>query len=369
MIIDNCKDVTILSIETSLDDTCAAVTRGLCILSNVVSTQTSYHAGWGGTVPDIAKRLHREWLPKVVDLALRQAGINPVNCKLRNENCIDALAVTIGPGLAPSLEQGITYVQKLCAMSHLPIIAVNHMEGHLLSSFVQTKTGTRGLANPVYPALGFIISGGHTQLVLMKKIGDYELLGETLDDAAGEAYDKVARMLMLGYPGGPILAEMAKAGKPIYHLPEPMTMRKDLNFSFSGLKTAARQYLEKNKPELTKVFIQDFAASFQSAVFKHLMTRFRRAIDLYSPKMVLLGGGVVSNVALRDLTRSVAKEYGLPTYLPYTKKLITDNAAMIGVVASYKFARGEFTNPLSLDRLPNLNFDKLNTTLSPLVKI
>ncbi|MFZ2200051.1 MAG: tRNA (adenosine(37)-N6)-threonylcarbamoyltransferase complex transferase subunit TsaD [Microgenomates group bacterium] len=340
------KEPTILSIETSLDDTCAAVTCGTHVLSNVVSSQTKYHAEWGGTVPDIAKRLHQEWLPKVVDLALRKAGSPKLDC----------LAITIGPGLAPSLEQGITHCRELATKMKLPVIAVNHMEGHLLSSFAQTKTGTRGLPNPLYPALGFIISGGHTELVLMKSIGEYELLGETLDDAAGEAYDKVARMLMLGYPGGPILAEMAKSGKPIYHLPEPMTTRKDLNFSFSGLKTASRQFLEREHPDLTKEFIQDFAASFQKAVFKHLMTRFRRAIDLYSPRMILLGGGVVSNVDLRRLTRSVAREYNLPVYFPSNKKLITDNAAMIGVVASFKFARKEFSDPSSLDRLPNLNF-------------
>ncbi len=346
-------DPVILSIETSLDDTCVAVTIGSRVISNVVSSQTSYHADWGGTVPDIAKRLHQEWLPKVVDLALRKAG-SPK---------LDALAVTIGPGLAPSLEQGITYCRELSVKWSLPIIAVNDMEGHLLSSFAQTKTGTRGLPNSQYPALGFLISGGHTELVLMKEVGVYELLGETLDDAAGEAYDKVARMLMLGYPGGPILAEMAKSGTPKYHLPEPMTMRKDLNFSFSGLKTAARQFLAKVEPELSKEFIQDFSASFQSAVFKHLMTRFHRAIDLYSPKMILLGGGVVSNISLRTLARSTAKSYGLPTHIPYSKKLITDNAAMIGVVASYKFARGEFTNHSSLDRLPNLNFAKSSQPL------
>jgi N6-L-threonylcarbamoyladenine synthase len=342
------KEPIILSIETSLDDTCAAVTCGRRVLSSVVSSQTSYHADWGGTVPDIARRLHHEWLPKVVDRALRQSGAPH----------LDALAVTIGPGLAPSLEQGIEYCQLLATKYQLPIIAVNHLEGHLLSSFAQTKTGTKGLPNPEYPALGFIISGGHTELVLMNGIGDYRLLGETLDDAAGEAYDKVARMLMLGYPGGPILAEMAKVGKPVINFPEPMTTRKDLNFSFSGLKTAARQYLECKEPELTKEFIENFAASFQSAVFKHLMTRFRRAIDLFSPHMVLLGGGVVSNIALRDLTRSVAHEYGLPTYIPYTKKLITDNAAMIGVSASFQFARGQFTDISKLDRLPNLNFPK-----------
>ena len=345
------REPIILSIETSLDDTCAAVTRGLRVISNVVSTQTSYHADWGGTVPDIAKRLHQEWLPKVVDLALRRAG-NPK---------LDAIAVTRGPGLAPSLEQGIAYAKVLANKHNIPLIAVNHMEGHLLSAFAQTKNGTRGLTSPLYPALGFLISGGHTELVLMKDIGDYHLLGVTLDDAAGEAYDKVARLLMLGYPGGPILAEMAKSGTPTIRLPEPMTTRPDLNFSFSGLKTAARQYLEREKPELTKEFIQDFAASFQSAVFKHLMKRLRRAIDLCSPQMLLLGGGVVSNTELRETTRNLAKEYDLRVHYPYTKKLITDNAAMIGIAAYYQYLRNDFIDPNSLDRLPNLNFAKAST--------
>ena len=337
---------TILTIETSLDDTCAAVTRGYRILSNIVSSQTRYHADWGGTVPDIAKRLHHEWLPRVVDTCIRKAG-SPK---------LDAIAVTRGPGLAPSLEQGISYAKELATKWNLPMIAVNHMEGHLLSSFAETRTGTKGLKTPEFPALGFLISGGHTELVLMKDIGDYQLLGETLDDAAGEAYDKVARMLGLGYPGGPILAEMARLGTPKYRLPEPMTHRKDLNFSFSGLKTKARYFLEETKPELTKEFIADFAASFQDAVFRHLMKRFRRAIDLYSPRMILLGGGVVSNLELRTLTRSVAKEYGIPTFIPYTRQLFTDNAAMIGVAAYNQYLRGDFIDPDNLDRLPNLNF-------------
>lgn len=345
------QDPTILSIETSLDDTCAAVTHGLSVISNVVSSQTSYHADWGGTVPDIAKRLHKEWLPKVVSLALHKAG-NPK---------LDAIAVTRGPGLAPSLEQGISYAKELASNLSLPLMGVNHMEGHLLSSFAETKNGTRGLSSPLYPALGFLISGGHTELVLMRGIGEYELLGETLDDAAGEAYDKVARMLMLGYPGGPILAEMAKFGKPVINFPEPMTNRPDLNFSFSGLKTAARQYLEREKPELTKEYIQDFAASFQSAVFKHLIKRLRRAIDLYTPQMLLLGGGVVSNTSLRSAVRNLAKEYDLSTYYPKNKKLITDNAAMIGIAAYYQYLRKDFIDPTTLDRLPNLNFDKHGT--------
>lgn len=351
------QEPTILSIETSLDDTCAAVTRGLRVISNVVSSQTSYHADWGGTVPDIAKRLHQEWLPKVVDRALRQSGLN---LRPARSGGVNAIAVTIGPGLAPSLEQGIAYSQVLSTKYQVPLIAVNHMEGHLLAPFAQTSTGTRGVTNPQYPALGFLISGGHTELVLMHEIGHYELLGETLDDAAGEAYDKVARMLQLGYPGGPILAKMAKAGTPRYSLPEPMTGRQDLNFSFSGLKTQARYFLEKEKPDLTKIFIQDFAASFESAVLKHLLRRLNRAIELHSPHMLLLGGGVVSNVTLRTACRKLAREYGLPTHIPYSKKLITDNAGMIGIAAYYQYLRGDFADPNKLDRLPNLNFPKLS---------
>ncbi len=361
------KEPTILSIETSLDDTCAAVTRGTRVISSVVSSQTRYHAEWGGTVPDIARRLHHEWLPKVVDLAMRKAGFKFENCKLKNENCVTAIAVTVGPGLAPSLEQGIAYAKELAEKWSLPLIAANHMEGHLLSSFAtpNTKITRSRTRYATYPALGFLISGGHTELVLMRGIGDYELIGETLDDAAGEAYDKVGRMLQLGYPGGPIVAELAKVGTPKYHLPEPMTTRKDLNFSFSGLKTQVRYFLEREKPELTKEFVADFAASFQVAVFKHLMKRFRRAIDLYSPEMILLGGGVVSNVALRTLTRAVAKECGIPTFIPYTKKLFTDNAAMIGVAAYHQYLRGDFANPATIDRLPNLNFPKASVQPSP----
>lgn len=351
------KNPTILAIETSLDDTCAAVTSGLRVISNVVSSQTSYHADWGGTVPDIAKRLHQEWLPKVVDRALRQAGIDPETLENRNTGIrVNAVAVTYGPGLAPSLEQGIEYSKQYAVSHKLPLIAVNHMEGHLLAPFARRSRGEGGSFVPKYPALGFLISGGHTQLVLMHEIGKYELLGETLDDAAGEAYDKVARMLQLGYPGGPILAEMAKSGTPHYPLPEPMTARADLDFSFSGLKTQARYFLEKEKPALTKEFIQDFAASFEAAVLKHLLRRLKRAIELHSPQMLLLGGGVVSNIALRTACRKLAREYGLPTHIPYSKKLITDNAAMIGIAAYYQYLRNDFADPNKLDRLPNLNF-------------
>lgn len=349
------KNPLILSIETSLDDTCAAVTSGRRVISNIISSQVAHHEEFGGTVPDIAKRLHQEWLTPVVNKAISTAKIkNP-------EKEIDAIAVTQGPGLAPSLEQGIVKAKELAINWKLPLISVNHLEGHLLSSFALNSKGNGPLSNHKlnFPALGFIISGGHTELVLIKNVNNYQLLGQTLDDAAGEAYDKVARMLKLGYPGGPILSELALHGSPIYDLPLPMTQRKDLNFSFSGLKTAARYYLERNNPKLTQKFISDFSASFQHSVIYHLSQRFERAILKYNPLSILLGGGVVSNISIRKSAHKIANNYGIPVYIPYSKKLFTDNAAMIGIVANYKYKRKEFVDDLNnLDRLPNLNFKK-----------
>jgi N6-L-threonylcarbamoyladenine synthase len=218
------NDDRILAIETSLDDTCAAVTQGERVLSNVVASQVTFHAEWGGTVPHIAKRKHVEWIDRVISEAMKKARVDS----------IDAIAVTQGPGLAPCLEVGITKAKELSGLWKKPLIAVNHLEGHLLSSFAKNSKGTYGIPSPAFPALGFIISGGHTELVLMKDFGEYELLGETLDDAAGEAYDKVARMLNLGYPGGPILAEMAKEGKAIYHCPSRCGREKICILVFRG---------------------------------------------------------------------------------------------------------------------------------------
>jgi N6-L-threonylcarbamoyladenine synthase len=279
---------------------------------------------------------------------------------------VDAVAVTQGPGLAPCLEVGITKAKELALAWKKPLIAVNHLEGHLLSSFAKNSKGTYGITSPTFPAMGFIISGGHTELVLMHGIGEYTLLGQTLDDAAGEAYDKVARMLNLGYPGGPILAEMAKEGKPIYRLPEPMRDRKDLHFSFSGLKTAAKNKLKELRVmdprsesgmTLTRQFIADFAASFEKAVLTMLERRLKRAIEQHNPKMILLGGGVVSNTEIRKMARKTATSYGLKVFSPYSSRLYTDNAGMIGLVAYHKALRGELVEELDvLERKPNLNF-------------
>jgi N6-L-threonylcarbamoyladenine synthase len=236
------------------------------------------------------------------------------------------------------------------------------MEGHLLSSFAKNSKGKGPFSKtkPQFPILGLLVSGGHTQLVLAKKIGKYKLLGQTLDDAAGEAFDKVAKMLGLGYPGGPVLSEFAKKGKPIYNLPVPMKDSNDLNFSFSGLKTACLYKLEelkKKKKRFDKQFYYDFSASFEKSATDSLQIKLGRAIEKFKPKQVILGGGVINNLTLRKKARQTCKKYGLKLFIPYSKKLFSDNAAMIGVCAWYQAKRGDFVKNIdSLDRLPNLCF-------------
>jgi N6-L-threonylcarbamoyladenine synthase len=323
----------------------------------MVASQVEYHAEWGGTVPDIARRKHQEWLEPVIHKALLRAGINPKQA----DTSIQAVAVTYGPGLAPSLEVGLDHAKAWAKRMRVPLIPVNHLEAHLLSGLVLNRNGN-GVDEQVisWPALGFVISGGHTELVLMRSIGDYVLLGETLDDAAGEAYDKVARMLQLGYPGGPILAEMAKVGTPRFTLPIPMLDRKDLHFSFSGLKTAAKNALAKLEYEKKdQRFIADFAASFEHSVKEHLMRRLKRAIELHQPKTLFLGGGVVSNVFLRQEARKVAKKYGVGVLIPTSQRLFTDNAGMIGVAGYYIWTQKRvMPNAFEVQRQPNLQFPK-----------
>lgn len=342
------KNYLILAIDTSCDETSVAVTCDDRVLSNVVSSQVKFHQKYGGVVPYLAKRMHKELLGPAVNQALKNAR--------KNFSKIDALAVTIGPGLAPTLEVGIDYAKKLKTKGQR-LIAVNHMEAHLLSSFAKNSKG-KGEFVPKFPILGLLVSGGHTQLVLMKDFGKYKLLGETLDDAAGEAFDKVAKMLNLGYPGGPIISELAKAGQPRYELPIPMIGSKDLNFSFSGLKTACLYFLQKiPESKKTRAFIQDFAASFERTVSQALGIKLKKAIEKYQPNQIVLGGGVINNLAIRKESRRIAGRFGLKVYLPYTKKLLTDNAAMVGVCAWYQAKRNDFVKNISqLDRQPNLNF-------------
>src|SRR3989338_8488821 len=344
----------ILAIDTSCDETCAAVTQGRKVLSNVVASQINIHQKYGGAVPHLAKRAHQA----KIEFVVKEATTRSLLADRQGDSSLDAIAVTVGPGLAPALEVGIDYAKKLALKWHKPLIAINHMEGHLLSSLAQPNTpGCRNI--PPRGGIGLLVSGGHTQLILVKKIGQYQLLGETLDDAAGEALDKLAKMLKLGYPGGPIIEALAKNGNPdSIKLPIPMQYSKNLNFSFSGLKTAAL-YLISPRGERSfhpgVEFIYDMCAGFQKAIAVSLTTKLKKAIDQYQPKALLLGGGVFANLYLRRQVRSAAKP--LPVFIPYSKKLFTDNAAMIAIAAYYKFLKKDFVKDIDrLDRQPNLNF-------------
>jgi len=337
---------TILAIDTSCDETSAAVTVNDWVMSNIVASQIKYHQKYGGVMPTVAKRMHQKMIAPTVKKALKQARKNWLQ--------IDAVAVTVGPGLAPALEIGLAYAKKLVQKHNKPLIGVNHMESHLLSFLAKNSRG-HGNPNPQFPLLGLLVSGGHSQLVLMQDFGDYQLLGETLDDAAGEAFDKVAKMLDLGYPGGPIISQLAKKGQPKYTLPIPMQHSTDLNFSFSGLKTACLYKIQKLK--LNKKVIEDFSASFEKAAVTALMVKLKKAIEEHQPKQIVLGGGVINNLTLRREARRVARQFGLKVFIAYNQKLFTDNAAMIGVCAWHQAQRGDFIKDINqLDRQPNLNF-------------
>jgi N6-L-threonylcarbamoyladenine synthase len=346
------KPPLILAIDTSCDETAAAISQDRRILSNVIASQINIHKKWGGVVPHLAKRAHQQKIDPVIKQALQRAQLKPLQ--------LSAVAVTLGPGLAPALEIGLGKAKQLAQELKKPLIAVNHMEGHLLSSFALNQKGNGPLktySKQTFPFLGLLVSGGHTQLVLVKTIGRYRLLGETLDDAAGEALDKLAKMLQLGYPGGPIIEDLARKGDPnAIPLPIPMQYSKDLNLSFSGLKTAAMYIIKKKK--LTKQFTYDMAASFQQAISLSLTAKLTKAIIQHQPKTILLGGGVISNLYIRSQIRQAVKPFNLPLHLPYSNKLLTDNAAMIAVPAYFKYLKQDFVKDIDkLDRQPGLNFD------------
>jgi N6-L-threonylcarbamoyladenine synthase len=353
----------ILAIETSCDETSAAVSKDDWILSNVVSSQVNLHQKWGGVVPDIARRAHKKRIDSVIKEALKRAQ--------RDIEDIDYIAATFGPGLAIALEVGLSKAQMLARSHNNPFIAVNHMEGHLLSSLAKNSKGNnpRGPKNDIFPLIGLLVSGGHTQLVLVKEIGDYELLGETLDDAAGEAFDKVAKMLDLGYPGGPVISEFAKKGTTgRFDLPVPMKNSKDLNFSYSGLKTAClykiRDFKEAHPNIPPKDWVYDFCSDFQDSVIKSITIKLEQAVKKHDIKSVLMGGGVISNVALRRGIRKSMRNFDIKVYQPHKEKLFTDNAGMIAIAAYYTLQNEKTnfiinTDKYTVDRKPTAS---INTT-------
>jgi N6-L-threonylcarbamoyladenine synthase len=317
----------ILSIETSCDDTGVAILKTekkkLRVLSNVISSQVKLHAKYGGVYPSLAKREHQKNLPAVFKKALKEAG-SPK---------IDAIAVTIGPGLEPCLWTGVNFAKDLAEKMKLQIIPINHIEGHILTNFINKTVA--------FPAMCLVVSGGHTQIILMSGFGKYEILGETRDDAAGECFDKTARILGLGYPGGPIVADeaaKAKSRKFKINLPRPMMKQNNYDFSFSGLKTAVL-YDSKNrskKESQSKEYIQEMCAEIQNTVIDVLISKTLKAARDFKVKTLILAGGVSANEELRERFKKElkTKNYRLNFMAP-EKNLCTDNAVMVAVAASF----------------------------------
>ncbi len=314
----------ILGMDTSCDDTAAAVVRdGIEIISDVVSNQNEIHEKYGGIVPELASRRHVEMITPVVNEALANAKVDIKE--------IDAIAVTHGPGLIGSLLVGVCFAKSLSYVHKIPIVAVNHLEGHICSYFLES--------NPEFPFLALVVSGGHTSIYKVKGFGSYSEIGRTRDDAAGEAYDKVAKLLGFGYPGGPVIDELASKGNP-QSIQFPRSFLKDsYDFSFSGLKTAVLHYVRKN-PEARK---EDIAAGFQAAVIDVLVGRSIEVAKKYGISRITLSGGVAANKGLRNNMVENALKEGIGVFLP-SNSLCTDNAAMIASAGYYHFLNNKFAS-------------------------
>ncbi len=324
----------VLGIETSCDETAAAVVEdGVKILSNQIASQVEIHARYGGIVPEVASRQHILAIIPILKQAMTEAGVNWSD--------LDGIAVTVGPGLAGSLLVGVNVAKSIAIAHGIPFTGVNHLEGHIYANWLTESTSNEA---PVFPLLSLIVSGGHSDLVLMKGHGYYTLLGRTRDDAAGEAFDKAARILGLGYPGGPVIQRAAESGTPSLLLPRAW-LKGTNDFSFSGIKTALLRMVEGNKI-LNKA---DAAASFQEAVIEVLVTKTIAAAREYKVKQILLAGGVAANQRLRQ---QLVKESPLPVLIP-DLKLCTDNAAMIAACGYFRFRAGKVEG-LDLDVVPNL---------------
>ncbi|MDR5694342.1 MAG: tRNA (adenosine(37)-N6)-threonylcarbamoyltransferase complex transferase subunit TsaD [Armatimonadota bacterium] len=316
----------VLGIETSCDETAAAVVEdGRIIRSNVVASQVDLHARFGGVVPELASRKHMERIFPVLDEALEQARVSYRE--------LQGVAVTIGPGLMGALTVGVAAAKALAFSRGLPLVGVNHLLGHIYANFLEH-------GEIPLPALALVVSGAHSDLILMKEHASYQILGRTRDDAAGEAFDKVARAMGLGYPGGPAIDRLARAGDPYaIPLPRPFAEVDSLDFSFSGIKTAVLRVLHRN-PSPDPSFLANLAASFQRVVVETLIEKTMRAARRVSPKAILLAGGVAANSLLREQMAEAVEKLGLPFYRP-SPSLCTDNAAMIAACGYYQLRRGE----------------------------
>ncbi len=334
----------ILAIESSCDDTSAAIISDGILKSNVMANQ-SVHQQFGGVVPELASRSHQQNIVPVVSAALKNANLSPSD--------ISAIAFTRGPGLLGSLMVGTSFTKGFAIAMNIPMIEVNHLQGHILSPFIKEHPNDK---TPDFPFLTMTVSGGHTQIVVVKDYFEMEIIGQTLDDAAGEAYDKCAKVMGLDYPGGPIIDKLSKVGNPeAFELPKPKIQ--GLNFSFSGLKTAFL-YLLKDNLAKDKDFIEknkaDLAASLQKTIVDILLGKLKRASRETGIKTISIGGGVAANSELRQRISAEAEKLRWNLYLPQMK-YTTDNAAMIGIVGYFKYLQKEFSD-LSVTPAARLKF-------------
>lgn len=326
------ESIYILGIESSCDDTSAAVFRNSKKLSNVIANQ-AIHESYGGVVPELASRAHQKNIVPVVDQALKQAGIDKKD--------LSAIAFTQGPGLLGSLLVGSSFAKSLAMGLDIPLIDVHHMQAHILSHFIEDNEKSP----PNFPFLALTISGGHTQIVEVKDHFDMDVIGKTLDDAVGEAFDKCGKMMGLGYPAGPIIDKLAKSGDPHkFKFTKPKV--KGLDFSFSGLKTAVLYFLQKQKkenPKFVEENLEDICASFQQTVVNILMDKLKLAVKQTGINRIAIGGGVSANSGIRNALTQAETDFGWDCYIPKFEYCL-DNAAMIAIVGYHKYLNQEFTD-------------------------
>ena len=317
----------ILAIESSCDETSVAICNNGKITANVIANQT-IHENYGGVIPELASRVHQQNIVPVIQQALTDANVDKKE--------LNAVAFTRGPGLLGSLLVGVSFAKSFALALDLPLVSVNHMHAHILAHFIDEP-------KPAFPFLCLTVSGGHTQIVLVKDYFDMEIVGETLDDAAGEAFDKTAKILNLPYPGGPLIDKHAKLGNPLaFKFPEPQI--KDLNFSFSGLKTSILYFIrkqEKENPDFISEHLNDICASVQYSIVHILLNKLRKAATAYGIKEIAIAGGVSANSGLREALQKRAEESGWNVYIP-AFEYCTDNAAMIAIAGYQKYLKGDF---------------------------
>lgn len=329
----------ILAIESSCDETSVAVCNNGKITSNVIANQT-IHQNYGGVIPELASRVHQQNIVPVIHQALADAGLDKKD--------INAVAFTQGPGLLGALLVGVSFAKSFALALNVPLISVNHMQAHILAHFIDEP-------RPAFPFLCLTVSGGHTQIVLVKDHFDMEIVGETLDDAAGEAFDKTAKILNLPYPGGPLIDKHAKLGNPLaYKFPVPQI--KDLDYSFSGFKTAILYFIRdhvKENPNFITEHLDDVCASVQHSIVQILMGKLKKAALQYGIEEIAIAGGVSANSGLRAALKQMEEELGWRTYIPQFQ-YCTDNAAMIAMAAHFKYLKGDFVGQdvAPLSRMP-----------------